>query len=213
LFRKLVLLGSTAALLAGSLMVGGVAHAGTSQDVTHYTASCDTLQKGSVGFKPSLLIGGTTPSVATLKGTLNGCTATPDGSNPPVTIVSASVKGSLSSSSNDCLSLLGPSTATGTITITWKTVPAITPKTTTITVSSGNVVGGTANPFADSATYGQFTISGAAVSGAFLGADNGASSFTKALTVEGVGFLGANCTPPAKGLKAVTLGSTESSFG
>jgi hypothetical protein len=213
LFRKLVLLGSTAALLAGSLMVGGVAHAGATQDVSHYTVSCDTMQKGTVGFKPSLLLGGTTPEVVSIKGTLNGCTATPDGSNPAVTVVSGSVKGSLTGGTNDCLSLLGPSTATGTLTITWKTVPAITQKSTVVTISGGNVSGGTANPFSDSATYGEFNISGAAVSGAFLGADNGASSVTHSLTAEGVGFLGANCTPPAKGLKAVTLGSTETNFG
>jgi hypothetical protein len=85
-------------------------------------------------------------------------------------------------------------------------------KTTTITIASGNIVGATNSPFSDSATYGQFNISGAAQSGSFGGSDSGASSFTHALTVEDAGYLLAQGTS-AKGLKAVTLGSSEISLG
>ena len=214
LFRKIAFLGGTAALLAGSLFVGAGAHAAApAVDASQYTVACDTITGGSVGFKPALVLGGSTPSVASIKGTLSGCTATPNDGNPAVTVTSGSVKGSLSTSTNDCLSLLGPSTSTGTITITWKTTPALVSKTTTITVHSGNVSGGTANPFTDLATYGLFGITGTTQSGSFGGGDSGASSFTNALTVQGVGALTPQCTPPSKGLKAITLGSGEVSLG
>jgi hypothetical protein len=217
LFRKIALLGSTAALVAGSVFLGAGAHAAAPPiDATHYTVSCDTITGGSVGFKPSLVIGGSSASVASIKGTLSGCSATPDGGNPPVTVVSGSVKGSLSTPTNDCLSLLGPSTATGSITIKWKvgTGQKLTNATTTITVGSGNVSGGTANPFSDGATYGQFGIGGTSQTGPFSGpSGTGAASFTKALTVQGVGALTPQCTPGSKGLKAINLGSGEVNLG
>jgi len=197
-------------------MFGTAAHAAAPPiDASQYTVSCDTITGGVVGLKPALLIGGSTPSVASIKGTLSGCAATPNDSNPAVTVVSGSVKGALSTSSNDCLSLLGPSSATGTITITWKvgTGQKLTNNKTVITVSNGNVSGGTTNPFGDAATYGLFNISGTTQSGAFGGTDNGASSFTKALTVQGVGALTPQCTPGSKGLKAINLGSGEVSLG
>jgi hypothetical protein len=212
MLHKVALFGITA--LVGGFVVGsaGVATAQT-VDATHYTISCDTLNKGTIGFKPSLLIpGGTVPVESIkLKGALAGCTATPDGSNPPITVLSGSVSGLLSSTSNSCTSLLGPSTATGTITIKWKVASPIklTNATTTITVASGNISGGTLSPFGDAATYGMFTISGTSQTGPFGGpSGTGASSVTKALTVQGVGALTAPCTS-AIGLKAANIGPTD----
>jgi hypothetical protein len=217
LFRKIALLGGTAALVAGSMFIGVGAHAAAPPiDATNYTVSCDTITGGVVGFKPALLLGGSTPSAASIKGTLSGCSATPAGGGDPVTVVSGSVKGTLNTSTNDCLSLLGPSSATGTITITWKvgTGQKLTNNKTVITVSNGNVSGGTSNPFSDSATYGLFNISGTSQTGAFGGASGtGAASFTNALTVQGVGALTPQCTSPSKGLKGITLGSGEVNLG
>jgi hypothetical protein len=159
------------------------------------------------------LAGGGGPTVTTIKGTVEGCTATPNDSNPAVTVVSGSVKGTVTASDNGCLSLLGPSNATGTITITWKTVPALTNAKTVITINSGNISGGTATPFGDGATYGKFDISGTSQTGAFGGpSGTGAASFTHSLTVEGLNSLTPACSG-AKGLKGVTLGSTELSLG
>ena len=107
--------------------------------------------------------------------------------------------------------MLGPSNAHGTLIITWKSVPALTVKTTTITVSAGQTIGNVNAPFGDSASYGQFTISGAAVTGSFLGNDNGASSVTNALTVEDAGQLLAE--GGTAGIKAINLGSSEVSLG
>lgn len=209
LLRKIVLLGSTAALVAGSLFIGTGAHAGTPPvDASHDTVTCDTILKGTAGFKPALNGTGGLPTVITIKGSLAGCTT----NDSNITSISGSIKGTLNAPDNNFLTLLGPSSATGTITITWKTVPALVTKTTTITIASGNIVGATNSPFGDSATYGQFNISGAAQSGSFGGNNNGASSFTHAITVEDAGYLLAQGSG-AKGLKAVTLGSSELSLG
>ncbi len=211
MLRGIAVLG-TVAVVFGGLSMRADAAGPPPQDVSHYTINCDTLSKGVVQFKPSLIIGGTAPETTKVKGTLSGCTATPDGTNPAITVISGSVSGLLNSATNDCLSLLGPSSATGSITIKWKTVQKIAQTATTITIGAGNVSGGTATPFADSATYGQFNISGTtdATGSAFGGATGtGSGSFTKSITVQGISALGAACTPPALGLKAVNLGPTE----
>jgi hypothetical protein len=214
MLHKVSLLG--AALVGGSLLVSTGAFAQT-VDATHYTIVCDTFSKASAGFKPSLVIGGAlTPESVKLKGTLSGCTATPDGSNPPITVVSGSVSGLLTGGTNDCLSLLGPSMAAGTITIKWKVASPVklTSATTTITVTSGDISGGTSTPFADAASYGSFSISSTTQTGPFGGpSGTGAASFTKALTVEGVTNLGSQCAPGGKGLKAVNFGPTEVNLG
>ncbi len=213
MLRKIALLGSTVALVGSALFMGGAAHAGGTLDASHYTVSCDTMTKGTVGFVPALTLAGTSPEAVKIKGALSGCTATPDGSNPAVQVLSATVSGALTGGTNSCLSLLGPSTATGTITIKWKTVPALLNATTTITINSGNVSGGTAFPFSDAAAYGNFSISGTTQTGAFGGpSGTGAASFTKALTVQGVSGLTPACTS-ATGLKGVALGSTEVFLG
>jgi len=213
MLHKVALFGGIAALVGG-FVVGSARAGAPPQDTSHYTIACDTLLKGTIGFKPSLTLAGTgAPSdVATIKGTLTGCTATPDGANPAITVTSGSVKGTLtttSANSNSCTALLGATTATGTITITWKTSLPMLSKTTVITVGSGDISGGTANPFADAATYGQFSISGTTQTGAFGGpSGTGAASFTKSLTAQGVTNLTTTCTTTA-GLKAANLGSTE----
>jgi hypothetical protein len=84
-------------------------------------------------------------------------------------------------------------------------------KTTTITIVSGNVSGGVNSPFGDAATYGQFNIAGTTQTGSFGGADNGASSFTHAITQQDAGYLASQGT--TTGLKAVTLGAGEISLG
>jgi hypothetical protein len=209
LFRKIALLGSTAALLAGSLMVGGLAHAGAPPvNASGDTVSCNTILKGVVGFKPALTASGTAADVISVKGSLAGCTT----NDANITSISGSFKGTLNSPTSSFLSLLGPSSATGSIVVTWKTVPALVTKTTTVTIVAGNVNGATNSPFGDAATYGQFDISGAAVTGSFLGGDNGASSVTHALTTQDAGYLLA-VGSSATGLKGVNLGVGEISFG
>lgn len=214
MFRKITMLGGIATLIGGSLLVGSAGAAGPPPiDATHYAIKCDTFTKATAGFKPSLVTGGALPDAIKIKGTLSGCIATPDGANPAVTVVSGSVSGLLNAANNDCLSLLGASTAAGPLTIKWKTVEKLVSATTTITVTSGDVVGGTLAPFGDAATYGSFNIAGTTQTGPFSGpSGTGAASFTKALTVEGFNALLGFCNDP-KGLKAVNFGSTEISLG
>ena len=214
MLRKIALFGGTAALIGG-FVVGSAQAGAPPQDTSHYTVVCDTFSKASVGFKPSLTLAGTgAPSdVATIKGTLTGCVATPDGTNPAITVISGGVKGTLTTTqanSNSCLSLLGPlPNTTGTITITWKTDLPMVSKTTVITVGSGDLTGGQLSPFGDAASFGEFSLAGTTQTGAFGGpSGTGAASFTKALTTGGVTGLAATCATTA-GLKAVTLGSTE----
>jgi len=205
-----VILSAAALLPLRLVMLRPTAHAAGGVDATHYTISCDTLNKGKAGFVPPLALpGASTTETIKIKGTLSGCTATPDGSNPAVQVISGSVSGLLTANTTSCTSLLGPTTASGTITIKWKTVPALANAATVIAVASGDVSGGTTSPFGDSATYGTFNISGTTQTGPFSGASGtGAASFTKALTVQGAVALADTCAA-ATGLKAVNLGSTE----
>src|SRR5262249_17790319 len=109
------------------------------------------------------------PEQVKIKGTLAGCVVTPPSGGDPVTVVSGSVSGLLSGGTNDCLSLLGSSSASGTITVKWKTVEKLVVATTTVHIASSNVSGGIANPFSEGATYGSFNINGATTEGAFGG--------------------------------------------
>ncbi len=207
MLRRVLSFATGAALLCGGLFA---TPAQAQIDTTNYTVSCDTLSKGVVQFKPSLILGGTLQETTKIKGTLSGCTATPAAGGDPVTVISGSVSGLLSTPTNDCGALLGPSAATGTLTIKWKTVQKLANATTSITIGAGNVSGGLTAPFADTAQYGLFNISGTTQSGAFGGTSGtGTGSFTKSITTQGFNALGAACTPPALGLKAINLGSTE----
>jgi hypothetical protein len=209
MLRKVALFGGIAALVG--LGSAGVATAQT-VDATHYTIACDTINKGSIGFKPALLLpGGPATELISLKGSLAGCTATPDGTNPAITVLGGSIKGLLTGTTNTCTSLLGPSTATGSIVIKWKVAAPIKllNAATTITIASGNIVGGTSMPFPpDTTSYGLFTLAGASQTGAFGGpSGTGAASITKAITTQGVGALTPLCT--GLGIKAVNIGPTE----
>jgi hypothetical protein len=210
MLRRVLSFATGAALLCGGLFTTP-AQAQTLINTTNYTISCDTLSKGVVQFKPSLVLGGTSPETTMIKGTLTGCTATPPAGGDAVTVISGSVLGVLSTPTNDCGALLGSSQATGQLVIKWKTVQKLENATTTITIGSGNVTGGLAAPFSpDTAQYGLFTISGTTQTGAFGGASgNGTGSFTKSITTQGFTALGAACSPPSLGLKVINLGSTE----
>ena len=218
MFRKLALCCSAVALVGSALFVSGSgAVSAPPIDASHYTIRCDTLNKGIVGFKPALAIpGGANPTLTKFTGLLSGCTATPDGSNPPITVISGAVTGLINGTNNSCLSLLGPSTASGTITIKWKTVEKLASAVTTITVGSGNLSGGQIQPYGTATgdpTYGAFNISGTTQTGAFGGpSGTGAASTSKSMTVEDVGNLAGQCTS-VKGLKLVNLGPTSIALG
>jgi hypothetical protein len=199
-------------VLVGGFLTRAADAATTVEDVSQYTIVCDTLTKGQVTFKPSLVMGGSLPTVAKLTGTLSGCNVS---GIHGVRIDSGAVSGILTSTTNDCLNLFGVPAVTGTIIIKWKAASgfSISPASTIITISTGNVYGGTATPFFGGATYGTFGfISGTAVNGAFLGTDNGASSFADSITVQGFGTLTPACSS-LKGLKTINFGSSHLNLG
>jgi hypothetical protein len=89
--------------------------------------STDTVHCGSfsgkVSITPALVVGGTTPTTITVKGTLNGCTdgtGKVSGSSTSDTDFTGKVTGTLTGTNNNLTSLVGCSSATGSLTVTWK---------------------------------------------------------------------------------------------
>jgi hypothetical protein len=211
LLRKLVLLGSTAALICSSLFIAGSANAGaTKVDVSGDSITCDTLYATTM-IKPSLTFTGsaTAATQILLKGTIGGCTVTgPNAANA----VTGSFTAKLAGVGANCNALAGTSTATGPLVIKWKSADLSTPllqtsSTVNVTSITGNVHGETLN--GGSQTYGDFVIHSSSVSGAFTGGDNGASSKNEGVTSEdALNNLFGQCGS-ALGLKVVHIGLGE----
>jgi hypothetical protein len=181
-------------------------------DVTDNTATCNTINKGVLKFKPPLINGGTTATVVSIAGKLAGCTT--DAAGVTINDFKSSFKGAINTPNNDCAGLVGPSTATGTITIKWNATPKITPTSTVVTVSSGDVTTGVFSASWGGA-YGYFGLgvnprpsgtpgSPLSSTGAFTGGDGGASSTSDAITQEDLAVILGQCA--AKGVKALNIG-------
>jgi hypothetical protein len=187
------------------LLFGGRALAQV--DVSNSTVTCNSVLKGSLKFVPSFVNGGTATSVLVkVKGKLGGCF-----SSAPVTIPDgkSSFSGTLTLPSNDCATLLGPSTATGTITAKWKADQPITPSTSTITISSGDLLLNIfTTPWGSAHSWiGLGAASGGgplAVSGAFTGGTGGTSSSLDAGPQQDIGMVLGQCA--LQGFKALNIG-------
>ena len=86
------------------------------------TVNCSTFD-GSVLVTPALALGGSSPTTIAVKGVLLGCSDTSgkvSGSDTSNTAFSAKVSGTLSGATNNITTLAGSSTATGTLTVSWK---------------------------------------------------------------------------------------------
>jgi hypothetical protein len=182
--------------------------AAAQEDASNNTITCNTITKGSISLKPALIVGGTVVGgVVKIKGSLSGCTT----DNANITSITGSFKGELASTTtNDCVNLLGPTTNTGTIVIKWKSTPALVSSTSTVTITAGDAVGGL---FAGlpPGTYGQFDLgnppgTALAVTGSFTGGDGGATSVATVITTQDTGALAVACAPPSKGLKTLNIG-------
>src|SRR5262245_7116247 len=177
-------------------------------DASQYTASCSTVT-GTVSFKPPLVTGGSAPSTTIrIKGTLDGCHAAP----PPVPsrklliLPGSTFSGELTGASNDCAALLFPvAPFAGTVTIKWKTSPAVVPRTSVVSFPQQAGVPFDA-PWGGS--YVDFTLGGkTAVTGSFAGADGGGSSALNGIYSEDVGTLMRACDPDVGGgLKTLHIG-------
>ena len=187
-------------------VVGGavVAHAAGTVDASNSTITCNTLTKAVIQPKPTLVTGGALPATVKIKGALSGCTT----NAPGVTSITGTFSGTLTGGVNDCASLVGPTTNTGTITIKWKASPALITPVSTVTINSGSAVGGL--HALGSASYGQFQLGnppGAALSvtGSFTGGDGGATSTATVVTTQDVGEILTLCGTP-KGVKVLNIG-------
>jgi hypothetical protein len=214
LIRKLVLFGSVAALAFGAAVPSSQA-SDPPVDASNGTVTCETITKGVIKPKPALMNGGTTnPTLIQISGTLGGC------SSPDTAVTfpegKSKFKGLLTATNNDCAGLAGPSASTGTITISWGTVPALVNKTSTVTVSAGGSAGGFG--LVAGALRGTFNLgegapsdgspsSALAVSGAFTGGDGGASSGSVVVTQQAVSTILAGCADTLKGLKQINIGA------
>jgi len=205
LIRKIALFGG-AAILAFAAFAPAATAATPPVDNTAGHASCGTVSKGVIKPKPTLTNAGGVPTVLAVSGTLGGCSS----GDVAVTFPEgkSKFKGSISSADNGCAGLSGASTSTGTITISWGTTPAVSNKSTVVTIPSGSSVGGFGVFAGD--LHGTFTLGapeGAALSatGGFLGGDGGASSHASVITQESVPTILAGCAD-VKGLKQINIG-------
>ncbi len=202
-----------------ALLIPASHAASVTSDNSNSSVTCNTINKGVIKLKPALTNVDSGPAVISLKGKLAGCsTDAVDSNSDPVTLtdLKSSFKGSITAPTSDCASLLGPSTAAGTVTIKWKADNGVKldEASSTVTISSGDVTTGLyAAPFG--AAYGAFGLgttsfaSGSpggplAVTGGFTGGDGGASSQANVVTNEDISFILAQCG--GKGVKALTIG-------
>jgi len=88
-------------------------------DNTQDTVVCTTVTKGIIKVAPPLVTPGVAqPTTLTISGTLGGCSSA---SHPGLVFPEgkSKFKGTISGTTNDCGSLAGPTTGSGTITFTW----------------------------------------------------------------------------------------------
>jgi hypothetical protein len=189
------------ALTVSALLLAAVAHAAGTVDASNSTITCSTITKAVVKADPPFVNGGTVPGTIKFKGKLAGCTT-----DAAVTSITGTFSGLLTGGTNDCASLAGSTTSTGTITIKWKASPGLIVKTSTVTVNSGSSVG---SIFAlGSSAYGQFDLgspvgNALAVAGSFTGGDGGASSNATIITTQDLVYLFNLCNT---GVKTLNIG-------
>ncbi len=205
---------ATVGLIGGLGVVASTASsAGTTTiDVTHDHVTCGTLG-GKIGFSTPLTLTGPTSGSnnITVVAAVEGCS---DDDNSNVGVFSGKIKATLTSNSgSSCVALLGPSTISGSATVTWKAAKGQKFSAPSSTISFTQVNGGT---FATgtgswSSTYGLFSIGSSygtaplTTSGDFAGTDGGVSGWFAGTTQEDVNWLGALCG--GAGIKKLNFGN------
>ena len=201
--KKMLLTAAAVAMPVG-MIAGAAGIAGATPppkiDLSGATISCTNVT-GTAKFAPRLILGGTGTSENTnVKLAISGCTVS--GTATPVIVSSGKGAGVLHSGSTNATSLFGPNAVTGQVNIKWSSSSKLTSKMSTVTVTV--VTGGTpADGYASLAV----TAGNASVTGDFAGSDAGATSTLYAETTQTVATLATEATPPAKGIKSVTLGT------
>ena len=197
--KKLLLAAAAVAMPVGLVAsTAGIAGAGgPAVDVSHNTITCTSVT-GTAKFAPALVLGGASPENTNVKIALGGCTTDAAG----VTISAGKGAGVLHSATNNATALLGPTAVTGQINVKWTSNVELASKmsTVTVTVVTGGVPG---DGYASLAV----TAGNASVAGDFAGSDSGATSTLYSETTQTISTLTTEATPPAKGIKSVTLGT------
>jgi hypothetical protein len=207
MLRKLMLVAVAAAAPIGLIAVAGTAGATKTPPVnaTNNTVSCTTI-KGTVTFVPPVTSSETAGSSSTkIKATVTGCTSNAGG----LTVTSGAAAGTLTDSrttgEDGCTALAGGSSATGPITIKWKTSPKLSSGSSVIHVNSeAGGVGGDGN-----ATFQiPGTTPNGTPSGSFQGTDAGSGDLASAqTTTSALSILG---TCDSKGLKTIHIETPQS---
>jgi hypothetical protein len=184
-------------------------------DNSNDTVTCGTILKGVIKPKPVLNFAGAGASIFAIGGTLGGCSSP---SNPDLVFPDgkSKFKGTINAPTSNCGGLLGPSAATGTITITWGATNSLTGagllnKTSTVNIPANGSAGNFA-PFAGD-NHGTFELgqpgapAALTVTGGFTGGNGGATSHATVITTESVPYLNNACSQPLpKGLKQISIG-------
>jgi hypothetical protein len=202
MIRKLLFFSAAIATPLGLIAVtGGSASAGAPPAVnaTNNTVSCSKVS-GSAMFNPALTSSepaGTTVTTITAK--LSDCRSNATG----LTVKSGSVSGTVSDThgaEDGCMSLVGLTTVTGTLTTTWKTSPQLSSGNSVTTVNSveGSVAGDGLAKFNIPGAGG--TASG---TGSFSGTDGGAASMFSVLTARKAASILSTCN--RVGLTSITV--------
>lgn len=187
------------------ISTAGIAGAGAHKvDVTDATIACATVT-GSAKFTPALTEFGNGHSESvSVKLDIGDCTVS--GTATPVIVTSGKGAGVLLGTNTAALTLWVPNELTGQVKIRWDSTSKLTTKVSTVTVTvytGGLTDDGYASLAVDSGN--------ASVSGGFSGGDSGAASNLYAETTQSIATLVAEAnTPPAKGIKSITLGTDAS---
>jgi hypothetical protein len=190
-------------------------------DNSEDTVVCTTVTKGIIKASPPLVIpGSATRTTISISGTLGGCSSP---SRPSLVFPEgkSKFKGTINGTTNDCTSLAGATTGTGTITFIWGatdtgtggTGGGLSLTTSTLSIPTGGAVGGRfTSPTQPAAQYGQFVVGTAngvamapSVSGGFQGGDGGATSVATIVTSQSVGTALSFCV--GNGIRQIDLGT------
>ncbi len=221
------LIAMCAVVFGGALVSGAFERAGAAApppiDVTNHRVVCDSVV-GKLKFSTPLVIGGTSPNSIAISATVAGCV---DLDDSEVKLKATKMKGVLSSATNDCLSLIGPSNISGTVQIKWKTEPG-TPKlidgdpAVAGAVSDMSITQASGGTFAvpsswgggQTSGYGLFQIGADPAHGntapiqvdnAFTGGNGGVTSTFDGTTGESAAAILAQCFSPT-GVKGLNFG-------
>lgn len=177
---------------ATAVVMSGAALAAAPIDGTGTVGTCPLT--GQIKIKPALVNGGTAAGGTKAKGKSSGaCTG---GTMDGATVASFKAKGTSTTTSNDCISLLGPASTNLQFVIKWKVTPGspkLNPSTVTFTTQTGGIAMDT--------THASFDLVGTVTAGSFMG--NPVT--VHAETDQALTDLGAACG--AKGIKKITFGA------